>query len=74
MCPKSACDRLVGIGKDVIYQMFLGMFQLRSPVGLANAAAWSANMTELLNKTGEGLAGIDGDDSKSIAENLKKFK
>lgn len=51
MCPKSTYYRLVGIGKDVIYQMFLGMFQLLSPVGLANAAASSANMAELLNKT-----------------------
>lgn len=74
MCPKSAYFRLVGIGKDVIYQMFLGMFQLLSPVGLANAASSSANIAESLNKMSEGLTRIDWDDSKSIAQNLKKFK
>lgn len=50
MCPKSAYYRLVVIGKDVIYQMLLGMFHLLSPVGLANAAASSANMAELLKQ------------------------
>ncbi len=34
MCPRAAYNRLVQINKDVIYQMFLGMFQLLGPKGV----------------------------------------
>jgi hypothetical protein len=34
MCPKAAYNRLVSINKDVIYQMFLGLFQLLGPKGV----------------------------------------
>lgn len=74
ICPKSAYYRLVSIGKDVIYQMFLGMFQLLSPMGLANAAASSASIAETLNKMSEGLTAIKWDDKKSMVDNLRHFK
>lgn len=74
MCPKAAYNRLVSIGKDVIYQMFLGMFQLLSPVGLAGASASSGAIAEALNKMSEGLSGIKWDDKKSTIDNLRNFK
>lgn len=74
MCPKSAYYRLVSIGKDMIYQMFLGMFQLLSPVGLAGAAGASGTIAETINKMSEGLTAIKWDDKKSVADNLRNFK
>jgi len=46
MCPQNAYNRLVLIGKDVTFQMFLGMFQLLSPVGVAGAPASSRAIAE----------------------------
>jgi len=74
MCPKSAYYRLVGINKDVIFNMFVGMFQLLSPMGLANAASSSGNIAEILNKMSEGITGIKWDDNKSMVDNLRNFK
>lgn len=39
MCPPTAKARLEQVSKDVIYQMFLGMFQMMSPVGVPTAYA-----------------------------------
>lgn len=39
MCPKAAYNRLVGISKDVTYQMFLGFFQLLGPKGVPTSYA-----------------------------------
>lgn len=39
MCPPTAKHRLEQVNKDVIYQMFIGMFQLMSPVGTPTAYA-----------------------------------
>lgn len=36
ICPKAAYNRLVASGKDAIYQMFIGMFQMLSPQGVPN--------------------------------------
>lgn len=36
MCPRAAYNRLVAIGKDVTYQMFLGMYQLLASKGVPN--------------------------------------
>jgi hypothetical protein len=57
MCPKAAYNRLVGINKDMIYQMFLGMFQMMSPVGVPNAApALTEAIANLLGKIAESKA------------------
>ena len=54
--------------------MFLGMFQLLSPVGLAGAAGASGTIAETINKMSEGLTAIKWDDKKSVADNLRNFK
>ena len=56
MCPGVARNRLVSIQKDMNYQMFLGFFQMLSPIGLAGAhAANSGAIAEGLNKAMEWL-------------------
>lgn len=55
LSPKAAYNRLVSIGKDVIYQMFLGMFQLLSPIGLARAPAWSGAVADATKTLIEGI-------------------
>ena len=51
MCPSVARNRLVSIQKDMNYQMFLGFFQMMSPVGLGGAhAASSGAIAEGLHK------------------------
>ncbi len=50
MCPESAKLRLQAISKDVIYQLFLGMFQLLSPQGLKGAGQFDGQIVDILNK------------------------
>ncbi len=55
MCPKSAYYRLVSIGKDMVYQMFLAMFQLMAPVGLGGAAASTGAIADATKTLMEGI-------------------
>ncbi|GHB95536.1 peptidoglycan-binding domain-containing protein [Thermomonas carbonis] len=56
MCPGVARNRLLSIQKDLNYQMFLGFFQMMSPIGLGGAhAANSGAIAEGINKAMEWL-------------------
>ncbi|MBX3304991.1 MAG: hypothetical protein KF751_02950 [Nitrospira sp.] len=58
MCPRDVYNKLVQISKDVIYQMFLGMFQLLSPAGVPNRyPQHTAAFAELLKKLKEWIVG-----------------
>ena len=37
ICPTAAYNWLMSINKDMIYEMFVGMFQMMSPIGIPNA-------------------------------------
>ncbi|MBC8167812.1 MAG: hypothetical protein H7Y20_18320 [Bryobacteraceae bacterium] len=50
LCPESAKLRLQAISKDVIYQMFLGMFQLLSPQALKGGTAAQGVVAEIVNQ------------------------
>ncbi len=54
-CPPAAFNRLAAQGKDLIYLMFLGMFQLLSPVGLAGAPAASSMIADVTKVVIEGV-------------------
>ncbi len=55
MCPPAAYNRLASISNDVIYQMFLGMFQLLAPVGIGGAPAGSAAISDATKTLMEGI-------------------
>jgi hypothetical protein len=59
MCPRAAYNRLVQVNKDVIYEMFIGMFQLLSPQGVPNALpahtqAFAEGIAKIVERLGEG--------------------
>ena len=50
LCPESAKLRLQAISKDVVYQIFLGRFQMMSPQGLKGAGQLDGQIVDILNK------------------------
>ena len=51
LCPESAKLRLQAISKDVVYQIFLGRFQMMSPQGLKGAGQLDGQIVDILNKS-----------------------
>lgn len=54
-CPKAVYNLLAAYGQDLIYQMFLAMFQLLSPVGLSGAPAASGAVADTTKTLIEGM-------------------